>query len=188
MPRNRILEPVAPSSHPEFIPIPDKNDPTLPQETWTKVQLENYCKDQCKRSALEAWKLGRALHFAREIYVMRRHWKTWLKANCPGLAYPTLMRYKALYEKTKDEEGIKEMNISESYERTKITHRSKDRLQRIEAIQRLNKLLDEIEVLAKTKKLKAKVQEARERLREGLTTSDYEDVMMETSDKTEHAV
>src|SRR5205807_4655498 len=86
----------------------------IPRDNWTLDQLGQFAQQLAKRTAHDAWLLGRAYSIAKakakaegqKIEEWRQHW-------IPFLSQPTLSRYEAVGKPP--EEDVKDKSITEVY-------------------------------------------------------------------------
>lgn len=84
-----------------------------PQKEWSVDQLGAYVRGMERRQAVDAWRIGLALCFAKAL-LFHGAWKQWQEAYCPHMSASTIRRYTALAKFFKEEE-IQELGLSQAY-------------------------------------------------------------------------
>lgn len=86
-----------------------------PQPTWDLGKLKTYVNTIGRKMAIDVWRLGRALMFARRQINDRTAWKPWVAANCPDVSYRTAMRYVELARTYSTFEEIEKDGVRSAY-------------------------------------------------------------------------
>lgn len=137
---------------------------TVPNATWQLDKLAVFCVTQCRKTSLEVWTLGKAL-VAAKGKLHRGEWKPWLRKNCPGLSYPTLLRYKLFAERNPKRNNLRDRNITESFRETGITDLTTKRDERKEAVVAIEAAVLKLKALCKQRRLLQLVASIEEKLR-----------------------
>jgi hypothetical protein len=95
-----------------------------PEPNWNLEKLRTYVTTIGRRMAVDVWRLGRALMFARRQIEDRSAWKPWVAANCPGISYRTAMRYVKLATLYSTFEDIEKDGIRRAYIKAEIIKRA----------------------------------------------------------------
>ena len=94
----------------------DPQPPNLnetPNDTWSLQQLQQYCRAVQGRMALDAWRLGWALVYAKAKQ-LPGNWGAWLNAYCPSFSKATASRYMKLARSFAEDE-LNGVALTEAY-------------------------------------------------------------------------